>query len=520
MNKRKKRFILFISIAVYALILLVVSLFVLLKVKSLLEEYEASQPEKVVERQIELMKRAAKRGELYDKLVLPSSMSEVYDPSAPEFVDYIGLLSDSELTYKAAAGSSGSNGRAYYIMAGSTTVATLKLKSTNSRTELVVFNYSDWELDSISPVVYSADLELADGLKVEFGGKVITGSLLESGKIAYHIRSLTELKGLTVTDTFGNVMTLQNGAQPTVHSIDVELPKGMLLKISGNIVDGTTSESGNIKYSFSSLKELNITVEDEFGHTVKLADGVELVTRTFTATLPTSYTITVGEKTLSKDTLPVTLAEEYAYFKPFYEKYLADGAFDSAPGFVTYTFDCLMSDNIGEDIVITAPDGKRIPFDTEKGSISIDTLDVDNSPIPDSVSDRLDVKKFAETWALFMTRDLSGGDHGLSTVAKFLIRDSDLYKSASNWAYGIDITFISSHTLDNPTFTDEKFTNYREVGDNCFMCDVTLVQHMTLKSGQKHTEKLNMTICFVKYDQTDNGKDDPQWYVLAFRDIV
>lgn len=519
--KKKTRLILILAVCAYTVLLLVLSSLILLRVKGLLVEYEQSQPETVVEEQIEALKAASKSGDLDRFLTLPDRLRECFDPDSPLFSEYIAILSEGDLTYQPITGSVDRTSRSYYLMCDDRRLATLTLEGSNERTKLIVFSYCDWKVTSVEPVIYSASLELAEGLTVRVGNLTVEGTPVSQGRVAYDVQSLSEIN-LTVSDSFGNQVSPKGGEEPTVYACDVELPDAMVLKVNGTVSLGEEgSREGTRQYSFRSLQPLELTVEDRFGHSVVLTDDTDLKIRTFTATVPTDHTVKVGNVTLSREGLPVTLFDEYSYFKSRYEKYFSDDAFADAPGMVTYTFDCLMVANAGEDIRVITPSGEEIPFDAEIGSIEVSRSKSEPNPIPEEISEQIDVQQFAETWALFLTRDLSGAKYGFDTVAAYLIKDSDLYQYAYNWATGVEITMISDHTLRKPTFTDESFTNFQAFGDNCFLCDVTLTQNMTLtKTGKKHTETLNMTVCFVRMDQTDDGQDNPQWYAIAFRDIL
>ena len=229
----------------------------------------------------------------------------------------------------------------------------------------------------------------------------------------------------------------------------------------------------------------------------------------------------MGGVELSRKDFPVQPFEMYDSFAKAYEKYYPDPAFADAPGLVSYTFTCLMTGNAGKDVMIQAPDGSQLPFDPEKGTVSVTTQTPRTDPIPQEISDALDVKKFAETWSYFLHRDLSGSQHGFGTMAKYLIPDSDFYKDCYDWATGPDIGMISNHTPDKVPFTDESFGGWLAFGDNCFVCDIRLNLHITLtRTGQKLVRPLNRTVCFVRMDTTDDGKDNPGWYALAYWDIV
>ena len=119
-----------------------------------------------------------------------------------------------------------------------------------------------------------------------------------------------------------------------------------------------------------------------------------------------------------------------------------------------------------------------------------------------------------------MTQDLTGANNGYGQLSPYLIKGSYLQDVAWQWATGIDITFTSSHTLKDPPFQVENVSNYVVYSENCFSCDIRLEKKMVLsKTGEEVDDVINSTFYFVKYDGTDNGKDDPRWVLVDYREI-
>ena len=143
------------------------------------------------------------------------------------------------------------------------------------------------------------------------------------------------------------------------------------------------------------------------------------------------------------------------------------------------------------------------------------TFDVvfgESGDIPEEIYE--DAVSMAETWSLFMTKDLSGESNGFHTVAQYLIKDSYYYTMAREYATGIDITFVSAHTLKPETFTNIKVDDYVRYNDNCYSCHIYFEKNMTLKTGRDMVDVTDSTFIFVNYDDTDDGNDNPHWCIV------
>ena len=146
--------------------------------------------------------------------------------------------------------------------------------------------------------------------------------------------------------------------------------------------------------------------------------------------------------------------------------------------------------------------GKVIKPVTKDGKLTIENVylktDITDEAKHHLISD-VDILGIAEKYSLFLTDDLQGYQHGFSTLQTYLIEGTDLYNMAYEWAHGIDITFTSRHTLKNPTFTDEKLSNFVIYSDKAFSVDVSLKKNMTVK-GEDRVMEMNDRLSFVYYN--------------------
>ncbi len=109
-----------------------------------------------------------------------------------------------------------------------------------------------------------------------------------------------------------------------------------------------------------------------------------------------------------------------------------------------------------------------------------------------------DIMNIAKDWSLFLSKDLTGDKYGYGTIKKYVIEGSNLSKYAYSWATGIDITFTSSHTLDNPTFTDERIENFEIYNENAFSCEVYVIKHMIIKGNKKLEDTMHDRMYFAR----------------------
>lgn len=112
------------------------------------------------------------------------------------------------------------------------------------------------------------------------------------------------------------------------------------------------------------------------------------------------------------------------------------------------------------------------------------------------IKDNFDIMKLAENWSLFLTDDLPGRINALNN---YLIKGSYMYERAYSWSTGVDISFVSSHRLKNPTFTNETLENFIIYNDNAFSCEVSLEKNMVV-SGSYRVDKMHDRLYFVYYN--------------------
>jgi len=110
----------------------------------------------------------------------------------------------------------------------------------------------------------------------------------------------------------------------------------------------------------------------------------------------------------------------------------------------------------------------------------------------------IDVLEISEIWSKFLTDDLAGTYHGYSTIKNYLIDGTHLWDMAYNWAHGVDITFVSNHSLVG--FDNEKVSSCEVYSDKAFSCEVYLEKNMRLRSGKAKQDIMHDRLYFAYYD--------------------
>lgn len=204
--------------------------------------------------------------------------------------------------------------------------------------------------------------------------------------------------------------------------------------------------------------------------------------------VPSNYTVLID-----KEIAKYTKKEEYKNLDFMYVN-------ESMPYMVTYEINDLSKE---AEIEVTDEYGKKVElvkkkyvYNLEKNYLSFDSYDEAKKYL----STEVDIWDYAHNWSLYLSRDLKGTLYGYDKIKSYYIEGSLLDKKAYNWPHSIDITFVSSHILLDPTFTNEKLSNFTIYSKDAFSCEVYLVKRMKV-DGKQVDDIMNDYIYFVK----DNG---------------
>lgn len=239
---------------------------------------------------------------------------------------------------------------------------------------------------------------------------------------------------------------------------------------------------------------------------VKSIEAVYTVTENnYTINVPSNYTVSVNGITLTDEnkTGDSTTNPEFVNVNEYYKM----------PEVVEYKVEKLINQ---PEIKILDENGAEVTYtlEGENGKYAINLgLPKPQEVVPEEYYD--DALKMAKAWEDFLTADLDGANHGLETIRQYLIKDSYYWEMATDYAYGVDITFISDHTLLDPAYSNVKLTDFVSYGEDCYSCHIYFEKNMKLtRTGETRVDIIDSKFYFVNYDDTDDGVDNPHWAIV------
>ncbi|MBO4627078.1 MAG: hypothetical protein J5645_03815 [Lachnospiraceae bacterium] len=241
---------------------------------------------------------------------------------------------------------------------------------------------------------------------------------------------------------------------------------------------------------------------DEITPVISETNYVE--TSDYVYTVPSNYTVSVNGKQLTeqyivkRSELPkdLTLLVDYV----------------TIPSNVTYQVEGLLLKPVVE---IRDANGELVSnYETDsEGNIDIGYAPQTGLEMPEERKEL--AVNVSKKWMDFTTKDLKGSNYGLAEMRSYIVKDTLLYNKAKEYATGIDITFISDHNAANNRIEGLTVKDYTVYSDNCFSAYVYFVKHIKLtRTGEDVAIPMDSTFYFVYYDDTDDGKDNPQWKLL------
>lgn len=178
------------------------------------------------------------------------------------------------------------------------------------------------------------------------------------------------------------------------------------------------------------------------------------------------------------------------------------------PEYVEYKVENVLADS---DIKVLNTNGEEVPIEINGSKVKATYASAASELSEERKNEALSM---IQTYEDFNTDDLSGPSHGLATVQSFLIKDSDYWNMAKQWAGGVDITFTSAHKFDDPKYTNVVVDNYAEYSDICYSLHIAFSKNMILtRTSEKISNDFDSTVFFIYYDDSDDGVDNPHWCI-------
>ena len=478
----------------------------MLYVRVTLEEYRDSLPERIVEAQIELLRKGAADGTLWDKYPLPEAETGKFEKDIDIKSYYAGLLSGGGVSYALKAGSDTGTEKTYNILSGNDVVAEVTLQMQGrERTKILILNIADWALKEVRLPIQAHDytIDVPYDLSVTVNGielgeddrAVVNGTF--SG---YEIKGLFFAPSISVTDGDGQQAEYHiSGSTVKVVLFDysLTLPRTLRVTVDGGAHTGDALPDGMVRHDIRRLSHPDVEISDLFGNTVSYEGGNYLDLTYFSVSVPGNFSITVDGAPApeeARETIENVSLDNIRQYDP------------AVPEYCNYCIAVLKKDAAVE---IRDSSGKAVEYDRETTVLDL-TEAGGLARVPDEIAAEIDVLAVAKRWSLFMTTDLEGAAYGFYNMSRDLIEGSPLYDSAKRWVNSIDITFTSVHTLGNPPFSEERADNFTRLSENSFYVDIFLVKDMYV-SGALVPDTMNNRLYFVKYNSTEDGIENPVW---------
>lgn len=448
--KNKLLWVLYIA---YVLVLVVLVSKTVNYVNGVLQEYEASQPEVIVQAQVDRLKAAVANDTTESVITFHEIEQAEYDIDISDFREYKDKLKNAkELTYK-TKNSYSETEQQFYVLADEEPVAVVTLESVKEEIKLAILTVNKWQVKSVTPILtlatYNYIIEAPEGFRVTINGTELSEvQKAENGWETYVVETLYSEPEIKLYDSYGNEAIydiVDNHVIPMVYTYRLKLPDNFQVTIEGTSADGYVTAAEEIA---------------KFRYAAEYSKMPQILT----------YTIT-----------NVACEPEIAIFDNFNQK--VECVFEN------YAFEV-----------------------TEQSCLDY---------VPEEITSQIDVLETGKQWSRFMTGDLEGSKKGFGTMKQYFIQDSYLYDVAYKWVTNKDSTYTPKHSLKNPPFTEEKVSNFVSYGDQVFSCSIYFVKHMYLTSYKMDVDDtMNSTFYFMKYDDTEDGKDNPRWVIIDIQENI
>ena len=510
MKKKGKAFkIIYI---VYLLLIIAAAVAALLYVRNTLLEYEALRPEVCVTAAMEQLEKDAADADFFTKYGLGEVSPGPFEAHLDVEEEYRKLFSMGEMEFSQKSVSGKEDEQLYRIENGGRTLAEVRLKAVGEPfTKLVVLNSRKWEIEEITPMWEAQDYILT--LPVDFyvsanGIELRTedGAAGEGNQITYTLKGLYKEPAFDIKNHLGEDVSFavkKGKVLAEFYDYKLMLPATLSVTVDGNTFAGEKQTDGRMLYYIRTLEKPQVCIMDVFGNSISYEAGASLPLTQYTFTVDSRYSLTYAGENIPEAVVTYSENPEYVALKEYVPE---------LPQIATYDI-AILEENA--EVVVADEQGNVLSYDTEQREHDFVRGRKGADELPAEIADKLDVLKIAQSWSLFMSNDLP-----FAEVKGYLLKDSYQYEVARKYATGVDIKFTSSHTLRDPAFTGERVGNFKWISDDCFSVDISFVKHMLLRTGKQVDDAMNDRFYFVRYDDTEDGVDNPAWKIVSMKEIV
>lgn len=499
---------------IYLGVLVVLVALASLYVSRLLQKYEDTRPEKYVENAIAELTARAADGTLWQTYFLPELEFEMskYEAGLDVQAEYERRLLERETEYVVMNGDFPEDELYYTVTCDGAKVAEVKLKAKGPAvTKLAILSYREWNVEYTKPLIEKNDYTLLvpEDFSVKANQIALAledGETNGKGEVEYTIRGVYFAPEFDIKDAGGqtvNYSIADNRVIAEYYYYNLVLPDTLTVKVNGQVVEGVVQENHNTYYEIKELSKPEVILVDLYGNEFSYEGGKPIPLTHKLISTESGYEVKVMEEEVPKQAVFEQENPEYEALRD----YVSD-----LPDLTLYNIAVLKED---VEVSVTDKEGNETVLDSAGEEYSFTAQDKYLEEVPAEVSAQVDVLELAQKWSLFMSADLTFKD-----MSQYLIKDSYQYEVAIKYATGVDIKFISGHGLANPAFTEESVTNFVWLGDNCFSVDISFVKHMILNVGSRVDDPMNDRFYFVKYDDTDDGVNNPMWKIASMKEIV
>lgn len=496
-----------IFVAVLAALVLAATLYV----RSVLKDYEASQPERYVKDAAAQLSAQAADGSLWTQYPLSDAAPSRFEEGRDLRAAYQALISAGELDCVKQSARRTDDHLVYDVVSDGFVLAEVELRPEGAPvTKLGILNTQKWAVEEARPVLLARDyaLTVPDGYTVQVNGVLLSpeeGTSDGAGGTSYALSGLRTKPEVEISDPSGaktGCTFKGDKAVPDLYRYSLTLPAAIQVTVDGAVHPGQPLEGGLVRHDIAQIAKPEVTVSDRYGNSLTYdgEDGLPLTYATITAA--SGYTVQIGGQSVQPSSS--SIPSDYEHFAQYVPDLPQISVYDAA----------ILQDQA--EIGVTDPQGAPVELEPGLHSYDLTALTGRLDAVPPEVAAQVDVLDVAQKWSLFMSTDVR-----FSQLAPYLIRGSYQYEVADRYAHSIDITFTSPHSLLSPPFTDISVTNFTWISEHCFSVDISFVKHMKLtRGGMLVDDPMNDRFYFVWYDDTDDRVDNAAWKLAGIKEIV